>query len=109
MAFILAQSDSGTATGFQHPSLSILVAGLITLGYLWALAGTIYHCNRSRMRNNLAYSISVPLVSLSQFWHTTHIPYYGVLGVFSCLLFLLTTLMNAHTFGVLPYGILGLA
>lgn len=94
---------------FSAPSLSILIAGLITLGYLVVSRGNNIPLQQiSACATTLAYSISVLSFLYLSFGTLRKYRIVGVLGVFSCLLFLLTTLMNAHKFGVLPYGILTL-
>lgn len=94
---------------FSAPSLSILIAGLITFGYLIGSRGNNIPLQQiSACATTLAYSVSVLSFLYLSFGTLHKYRTIGILGVFSCLLFLLTTLMNAHKFGVLPYGILAL-
>lgn len=92
---------------FSAPSLCILIAGLITLSYILGSHGnTIPLQQISACATTIAYSISVLSFLYLSFCKIKKYRIVGILGIFSCSLFLLTTIMNAYKFGVWPYCIL---
>ncbi len=89
---------------FYAPVGCILVAGLLVVGYLLGSGGQIAPLQIiSASATTLSYFISAIAFVMITFKTLRRLRVVAVLSLLSCLFFILTSIANARSFGVLPY------